>query len=195
MTAGDGSDSDGDGRADNVGSAMVVVKVGDSDGPDLTDPAHATGDMFAVGVLYHPLDNISGVSLTAANSSIRVSGGSVTISDTSSGKIATVTAGVTRAAYQQLINYSLTGSGLSYNIDGGDGTENTADLVIKAGSSAANQSFTIVVNEEGLSANRSELAVRVSVASGNMDPMFDAAALDAATAGVTILEFMKDQTR
>ena len=194
VTAGDGSDGDGDGRADNVGSAMVVVKVGDSEGPDLTNPAHATGDMFEVDVLYHPLGDISGVSLTRANSSIRVSGGSITISDNTSGKIATVTAGVTRAAYQQLINYSLTGSGLSYNIDGGDGTENTADLVIKAGSSAANDSFTIVVNEEGLSANRSELAVTVSVASGNMAPAFNDAALDAATAGVTILEFMAGGT-
>ena len=195
VTAGDGSDSDGDGRADNVGSSMVVVKVADSDGPDLTDSAHAVGDMFEVSVMYHPLDDIGAITLTAADSSVVVSGGSVTISDTTSGTIATVTAGVSRAAWQQLINYSLdNGSGLAYNIDGGNGTSNEADLVIKAGSSASNASFTVVANEEGRSANRSTLAVSVAVASGNMAPVFDDSALDAATAGVTILEFMAGGT-
>ena len=195
VTAGDGSDSDGDGRADNVGSSMVVVKVADSDGPDLTDSAHAVGDMFEVSVMYHPLDDIGAITLTAADSSVVVSGGSVTISDTTSGTIATVTAGVSRAAWQQLINYSLdNGSGLAYNIDGGNGTSNEADLVIRAGSSASNASFTVVANEEGRSANRNTLAVTVTVASGNMAPAFNDAALDAATAGVTILEFMAGGT-
>ena len=194
VTAGSGmTDADSDRRADNVGSATVVVKVADSDGP--MDPVGAVGDMFEVDVMYHPLDDITSVTLERANSSIRVSGGSVTISGSTEGKIATVKAGVERAVYQQLINYSLTGSGLSYNINGGEGTENTADLVIKAGSDAANDSFTIVVNEEGLSANRSELAVTVSVASGNMAPAFNAAALDALTADVTILEFMAGDSR
>ena len=54
-------DSDGDGRADNVGSSMVVVKVADSGGPDLTDSAHAVGDMFEVSVMYHPLDDIGAI--------------------------------------------------------------------------------------------------------------------------------------
>ena len=197
-TAGNGTDSDGDGRADNVGSATVTVKVADSDGPDLTDSAHAVGDSFDVEVMYHPLDSIGDVTLTAADSSVVISADSsaVTISDTTAGKIATVNAAVVRAPYQQLINYSLAnGSGLGYNIDGGNGTSNDADLVIKAGSSASDASFTIVVNEEGRSANRSTLDVSVTVASGNMAPSFNDSALDAATAGVTILEFMAGDDR
>ena len=117
VTAGDGSDSDGDDRADNVGSAMVVVKVADSGGPDLTDSAHAVGDMFEVSVMYHPLGTIGVITLTAADSSVVISGGSVTISDNTSGKIATVMADVTREPYHQLINYSLdngSGPGIQY---------------------------------------------------------------------------------
>lgn len=192
-TAGNGTDSDGDGRADNVGSATVTVKVGDSDGPDLTDSARAVGDSFDVEVMYHPLGSIGNVTLMAADSSVVISADSsaVTISDNTAGKIATVSAAVVRAPHQQLINYSLdNGSGLVYNINGGNGTSNNADLVIKAGSSASDASFTIVVNEEGRSANRSTLDVSVTVASGNMAPSFNDSALDSATAGVTILEFM-----
>ena len=192
------TDADDDGRADNVGSSMVVVKAADSDGP--SSPVGAAGDDFDVEVMYHPLGVIGDVTLASADSSVVVGDADddgmvpVTVSDTTTGTIAKVNVAVTREVYQQLINYSLDdGTGLAYNIDGDNGTEPMADLVIKAGSSASDAGFTIVVNEEGRSANRSMLKVSVSVASGNMAPVFDDSALDTATAGVTILEFMADQ--
>ena len=192
-TAGDGSDDNNDLLADNVGSATVTVKVADSAGPDLSDPAHAVGDDFEVSVVYLPLDDIDGITLMAADSSVVVDNGAgrITISDNTMRNVATVTADVQRAPHQQLINFSLVnGSNLAYNIDG-DGTTNVATLVIKAGASAPDtSSFTIVANEEGRSANRYRMDVTVEKASGNMPPVFNDAALDSATAGVKILEFM-----
>lgn len=198
-TAGSGmTDLNDDRRADNVGSSMVVVKVAGREGPDTTgaNPEHAVGNTFNVRVMYHPLPLIGdNTTLMPADGSVVISpdGSMITISGDDTGDaIATVTADVTRAVYQQLINYSLKdGSGLPYAIDGDLGAKNTAMLVKKAGQSTTeDKMFTIVVNEEGRSANRSETEVTVRVASGNMPPVFDAAALDAATAGVTILEFM-----
>ncbi|MYE54283.1 MAG: hypothetical protein F4X34_03690, partial [Chloroflexi bacterium] len=201
VTAGDGmtDDDPDDGRADNVGSAMVVVKVADSGGPDLTDSAHAVGDMFDVSVMYHPLPNIGANTTVAApanDRSVVVDGATVTISGNTGRTVAMVTADVDREVYHQLINFSLKdGSGLAYAIDGGNGTSETASIVKKSGSSpAGSTTFTVVINEEGRSANRSERAVTVNVASGNMAPVFDDSALDAATAGLTILEFMANTT-
>ena len=211
VTAGDGTDADSDGRADNVGEATVTVKASDSTGRLIPpgDGSKTVGDEFDVDIIYNPLGDIGAVTLTAVDTTVRVDGldsdGAVTataddivsiritISDSAEGKIAEVAAAVTRAASDQLINYSLKdGSGLPYGIDGGNGTEPAADIVIKSGATAIDASFTVVVNEEGVSANRSTMPVAVVVAEGNTGPSFDDSALDALTGDVTLREHMGD---
>ena len=222
VTSGDGtidavgaSDADGndigDLRADNVGAATITVKASDSTGRLIPpgDGSDTVGDVFEVDVIYQPLDDIGAITLLPADGTVRVDGiGSdgvitieaadivkrrITISDNAEDKVSGITVLITRAVYEQLINYSLVdGSSLTYNIDGGNGTTSAADINVKAGATPIDASFTIVVNEEGVSANRTTMDVEVVVASGNKAPAFDDAALDALDTDVTIREHMGD---
>ena len=198
-------------RADNVGAATITVKASDSTGR-LIPPGNGSntvGDVFEVDVTYQPLDDIGAITLLPADGTVRVDGldrdgvitttaedivkRRITISDNAEDKVSGITVTVTREIYDQLINYSLVdGSSLTYNIDGGNGTTSIADINVKAGATPIDASFTIVVNEEGTSANRTTMDVEVVVASGNKAPAFDDAALDALDTDVTIREHMGD---
>ena len=218
VTSGDGADTDPpDLRADNVGEATITVKASDSTGRLIPpgDGSDTVGDSFDVDVIYQRLAAIASVGveilaggtatidrldgdgnvIPTANTDTAVASRRITVSDDAEGTIATVTAesgpgtAVTRAVYEQLINYSLSdGSNLPFAIDGGNGTASTADIKVKAGATLVDSSFTITANEEGVSSNRATMLVEVVVASGNMGPSFDDAVIDALTADVTLRE-------
>ena len=182
------------------------------------DGSDTVGDSFDVDVIYQRLGAIESLGLAVATDStatiqdldadgnvIPDSGAGaaavvvtrrITVSDDAEGAVVTVTAegetagtGITRAVFEQLINYSLSdGSNLPFAIDGGNGTASTADIKVKAGATLVDSSFTITSNEEGVSSNRATMLVEVVVASGNMGPSFDDAVIDALTADVTLRE-------